>query len=121
MVVVKQFPLLRLFWKRWRVRSLFCAFKSLAKGNVRLEQYELNYLYNKMTMYAMNRGNHLSEIIHNTSRAEQGLWILSPLCDSVVTAQGDLYTASTNEGGMIAVTNKSFSVHWLVNIGLRPT
>lgn len=97
------------------------AFKSLAKGNVRLEQYELNYLYNKMTMYAMNRGNHLSEIIHNTSRAEQGLWILSPLCDSVVTAQGDLYTASTNEGGMIAVTNKSFSVHWLVNIGLRLT
>lgn len=97
------------------------AFKSLAKGNVRLEQYELNYLYNKITMYAMNRGNHLSEIIHNTSRAEQGLWTLSPLCDSVVTAQGDLYTASMNEGGMIAVTNKSFSVHWLVNIGLRLT
>lgn len=54
-------------------------------GNVRLEQCELNYLYNKITMYAMNRGTHLSEIIHNTSRAEQGLWILSPLSDRVVT------------------------------------
>lgn len=72
-------------------------------------------------MYAMKRGNYLSEIIHNTSRTEQGHWILSPFHDSAVTAQGDLYTASTSRGGLIAVTNKSLSVHWLVNIGLRLT